>query len=156
MKQSLYLRRRLIEMNLFDLLSRRFACLSSLFCLQTPIFAFSDLSSFTVRFEVTVTTTMLYEKSRGENRSDASNMIKPSCSNQLQQRLIAVLDVPGNQVCCECEAPKPTWASIILPPVGAKDDRPMGALVCFHCVGSHRKLGDHICVLRSLTLDECE
>lgn len=77
----------------------------------------------------------------------------------IQRRLKTVLDAPENQVCCDCQDVKPTWASIIVPPAGLVDKKvvkPMGAFCCFHCSGAHRRLGVHICFVRSITLDECQ
>ncbi|KAJ6839393.1 putative ADP-ribosylation factor GTPase-activating protein AGD2 [Iris pallida] len=51
-------------------------------------------------------------------------------------------NIPGNDVCAECSAPEPEWASLNL-----------GILVCIECSGVHRNLGVHISKVRSLTLD---
>jgi hypothetical protein len=53
--------------------------------------------------------------------------------------------VPGNEICADCGAPEPTWASINL-----------GILVCLECSGVHRRLGTHVSKVRSLTLDKWE
>eukprot|EP00257_Ricinus_communis_P025595 XP_025013009.1 ADP-ribosylation factor GTPase-activating protein AGD4 isoform X2 [Ricinus communis] len=50
--------------------------------------------------------------------------------------------IPGNDLCAECSAPEPDWASLNL-----------GILVCIECSGVHRNLGVHISKVRSLTLD---
>ncbi|XP_010533930.1 PREDICTED: ADP-ribosylation factor GTPase-activating protein AGD4 [Tarenaya hassleriana] len=50
--------------------------------------------------------------------------------------------IPGNNVCAECNAPVPDWASLNL-----------GVLLCIECSGVHRNLGVHISKVRSLTLD---
>ncbi|XP_009148425.1 ADP-ribosylation factor GTPase-activating protein AGD4 [Brassica rapa] len=50
--------------------------------------------------------------------------------------------IPGNNVCAECNAPDPDWASLNL-----------GVLLCIQCSGVHRNLGVHISKVRSLTLD---
>ncbi|XP_073002196.1 ADP-ribosylation factor GTPase-activating protein AGD4-like isoform X3 [Typha latifolia] len=50
--------------------------------------------------------------------------------------------IPGNDICAECSAPEPDWASLNL-----------GILVCIECSGVHRNLGVHISKVRSLTLD---
>lgn len=41
--------------------------------------------------------------------------------------------IPGNNVCAECNAPDPDWASLNL-----------GVLLCIQCSGVHRNLGVHI------------
>ncbi|GAB2275213.1 ADP-ribosylation factor GTPase-activating protein agd4 [Dionaea muscipula] len=51
-------------------------------------------------------------------------------------------EIPGNDQCAECQAPKPDWASLNL-----------GILVCIECSGIHRNLGVHISKVRSITLD---
>uniref|UniRef100_A0A2P2MHC3 ADP-ribosylation factor GTPase-activating protein AGD4-like isoform X3 n=1 Tax=Rhizophora mucronata TaxID=61149 RepID=A0A2P2MHC3_RHIMU len=50
--------------------------------------------------------------------------------------------IPGNDLCAECGAPEPDWASLNL-----------GILLCIECSGLHRNLGVHISKVRSLTLD---
>ncbi|KAG6520386.1 ADP-ribosylation factor GTPase-activating protein AGD3-like [Zingiber officinale] len=63
--------------------------------------------------------------------------------NSKQERTIDVLrKVHGNNVCAECGAPDPDWASLNL-----------GVLLCIECSGVHRNLGVHISKVRSLTLD---
>ncbi|KAK8537380.1 hypothetical protein V6N13_042309 [Hibiscus sabdariffa] len=51
-------------------------------------------------------------------------------------------EISGNDVCAECNAPEPDWASLNL-----------GILLCIECSGVHRNLGVHISKVRSLTLD---
>ncbi|KAI5068638.1 hypothetical protein GOP47_0016983 [Adiantum capillus-veneris] len=64
-------------------------------------------------------------------------------SAEQQERPIDVLrQVPGNDVCADCNSPEPDWASLNL-----------GVLLCIECSGVHRNLGVHISKVRSLTLD---
>lgn len=51
--------------------------------------------------------------------------------------------VPGNDLCVDCDAPNPDWASLNL-----------GILMCIECSGIHRNMGSHISKVRSLNLDE--
>merc|ERR1719347_2134779 len=56
-----------------------------------------------------------------------------------------ILDIPGNEVCADCSAPDPQWASINF-----------GVTLCIECGGIHRSLGVHISKVRSITLDMWE
>ena len=56
-----------------------------------------------------------------------------------------ILMIPGNQVCCDCNRPDPTWASMNL-----------GITLCTDCVGIHRGLTVQISKTRSLNLDTWE
>jgi len=80
-------------------------------------------------------------------------------TNRIKERLKAVTDRPENQFCCECGDRKPTWASIIEPPsdmIREQLNKPMGAMCCYYCSGSHRRLGVRICIVQSVTLDDCK
>ncbi|XP_057219266.1 arf-GAP with GTPase, ANK repeat and PH domain-containing protein 2 isoform X6 [Triplophysa rosa] len=57
--------------------------------------------------------------------------------------LQALRNAKGNDLCVDCEAPNPTWASLNL-----------GALICIECSGIHRNLGTHLSRVRSLDLDD--
>ncbi|XP_067928616.1 arf-GAP with GTPase, ANK repeat and PH domain-containing protein 1-like [Watersipora subatra] len=54
-----------------------------------------------------------------------------------------IRNMPGNNVCCDCGAPDPAWASVNL-----------GSVICMECSGIHRNLGTHHSRVRSLELDE--
>ncbi|XP_072512627.1 arf-GAP with GTPase, ANK repeat and PH domain-containing protein 2 isoform X2 [Salminus brasiliensis] len=65
------------------------------------------------------------------------------CSQSEAVALQAIRNAKGNDLCVDCEAPNPTWASLNL-----------GALICIECSGIHRNLGTHLSRVRSLDLDE--
>jgi hypothetical protein len=57
--------------------------------------------------------------------------------------LAQILSRSENQVCCDCSAPKPKWASV----------NP-GVFICLDCAGGHRCLGVHISKVKSVSLDK--
>lgn len=62
---------------------------------------------------------------------------------RLLQRDIAGL--PGNELCADCRAPNPQWASINF-----------GITLCLGCSGLHRGFCSHVSKVRSLGMDEME
>ncbi|KAJ8259577.1 hypothetical protein GJAV_G00171040 [Gymnothorax javanicus] len=71
----------------------------------------------------------------------------PSGESSLEDLTKAIIDdirrMPGNQVCCDCGVPDPTWISINL-----------GILTCIECSGIHREMGVHHSRIQSLSLDK--
>ncbi|KAJ4267764.1 Protein gts1 [Fusarium torreyae] len=53
-----------------------------------------------------------------------------------------VHNVPGNDMCADCHARNPAWASWSL-----------GVFLCMRCAAIHRKLGTHISKVKSLSMD---
>nr|CAB3222743.1 zinc finger protein ArfGAP-11 [Phallusia mammillata] len=63
---------------------------------------------------------------------------------ELTQSVISeVQRMPGNEICCDCSAPNPTWLSTNL-----------GVLLCIECSGIHREMGVHVSRIQSITLDD--
>lgn len=65
-----------------------------------------------------------------------------SLNAQHQAILVAMQRQPENKQCADCHGPAPRWASTNL-----------GCFLCIGCSGLHRKIGVHISVVRSVTLD---
>ena len=78
----------------------------------------------------------------GGDGADASDL-EPHEKELEADAIAAIRSVAGNNVCAECGAADPEWASIKL-----------GIVICLECSGIHRSLGTHISKVRSLTLDK--
>lgn len=60
-----------------------------------------------------------------------------------RQKLQALMKVPGNNKCIDCDAPYPQWASANV-----------GVFMCLECSGVHRGLGVQVSFVRSCTMDK--
>ncbi|KAK4055313.1 hypothetical protein OIV83_000596 [Microbotryomycetes sp. JL201] len=74
---------------------------------------------------------------------DNTNPATTTSSAQKAQNAVKIQQLarlPGNNVCAECNAPDPKWAS--------------WSLGVFVCIGVHRSLGTHVSKVRSIDLDD--
>lgn len=101
---------------------------------------------------------MAFVSSSSNNATSSSASAVPD-EKQLQLRLKAVASRSENHKCCDCSDPRPTWASLIMPPPDVIKDNKLGeilgAMCCYNCAGHHRSLGTHICRVKSCNLDTC-
>ncbi|XP_062998986.1 arf-GAP with dual PH domain-containing protein 1 isoform X2 [Elgaria multicarinata webbii] len=59
-----------------------------------------------------------------------------------KKALLALLQKEGNDICADCDAPDPDWASHTL-----------GVFICLYCSGNHRNI-PHVSKVKSVRLDE--
>ncbi|AEO66686.1 8480b4b4-092a-4713-b40c-ce380e024de4 [Thermothielavioides terrestris] len=61
---------------------------------------------------------------------------------ETRSKLLAIQQEANNNLCCDCNAPSPQWAS-----------PKFGIFICLSCAGVHRGLGVHISFVRSISMD---
>ncbi|KAF8805578.1 ArfGap-domain-containing protein [Phlegmacium glaucopus] len=65
-------------------------------------------------------------------------------NKQRNQKIVLELaSLQGNNICADCKARLPRWASYNL-----------GIFICMNCASIHRKIGTHITKVKSLTVDD--
>ncbi|KAF0389852.1 ArfGap-domain-containing protein [Gigaspora margarita] len=74
-----------------------------------------------------------------------SNKVNNGSSQNIQQSILRIKQLPGNECCVDCKSKDPQWASTNF-----------GTLLCIECSGIHRSLGVHVSKVRSLMLDKWE
>ena len=76
---------------------------------------------------------------------DSTN--SPCLNPNVKELTLSILQIvkrlPGNNVCCDCNAKDPEWLSTNL-----------GVLICLECCGIHRQLGVHISRTQSIVIDD--
>nr|CAB3481571.1 unnamed protein product [Digitaria exilis] len=104
----------------------------------------SESSSFTssVEFEPSLNDDLVLEKNSGNGQHDVRGTHHHRTNMKPEKPIDLLRKVDGNNICADCGASEPDWASLNL-----------GALLCIECSGVHRNLGVHISKVRSLTLD---
>ncbi|KAL1680623.1 hypothetical protein EV122DRAFT_171095, partial [Schizophyllum commune] len=68
--------------------------------------------------------------------------VSKAAADRNQRTLLELATLPGNDICADCKARNPRWAS-----------HNLGIFICVHCASIHRKIGTHITKVKSLTMD---
>ncbi|KAJ2958799.1 hypothetical protein NQZ79_g5663 [Umbelopsis isabellina] len=65
-----------------------------------------------------------------------------STQDRHERMLLELIKQPGNNLCVDCRAKNPRWAS-----------HNLGVFLCIRCGGLHRKMGTHISKVKSVSMD---
>ena len=73
-------------------------------------------------------------------------------TSEMNRRIDAVLEAPGNHKCADCGAKRPHWASFLLSPMEKrKEKKNLGVLICSMCARYHADtLGKKLCAVKYL------
>ena len=95
----------------------------------------SESSSFTssVEFETATIDDLILEKYSANGQHDVGGTHHHRTNMKPEKPIDLLRKVDGNNMCADCGASEPDWASLNL-----------GALLCIECSGVHRNLGVHI------------
>lgn len=95
----------------------------------------SESSSFSssVEFEPSISDDLVLEKNSGNGQHDVRGTHHHRTNMKPEKPIDLLRKVDGNNMCADCGASEPDWASLNL-----------GALLCIECSGVHRNLGVHI------------
>jgi hypothetical protein len=86
-----------------------------------------------VEFEPSVSEDLVLEKKSGNGQYDVRGTHHHGTSMKPKKPIDLLRKVDGNNMCADCGASEPDWASLNL-----------GTLLCIECSGVHINLGVHI------------
>uniref|UniRef100_A0A7S4NZC1 Uncharacterized protein n=1 Tax=Paramoeba aestuarina TaxID=180227 RepID=A0A7S4NZC1_9EUKA len=87
--------------------------------------------------------TSIQPTSSEQDESSEADLEGSTEGSQERKELLRIMKTTGNNVCADCNAADPDWASINL-----------GVFICLQCSGVHRSLGSHVSKVRSIYLDD--
>ena len=74
-------------------------------------------------------------------QTQARKMNKAEMAGIVRGVIITIRQLPGNNVCADCNCPEPNWFSVNL-----------GILVCIECSGLHREMGVQVRTFESMVI----